>query len=249
MGGMVSDLRNPRADPVRGRPVPHGPCDLAVRNRHLAEALLWQRARSANLMNVVAALAGTALYLSEDMELRYLSDAAGAMFGVEPSDPGKVADRGSRFLAQGALHAEIAEVGRTGRPREREIRTPDGKVSLCRVLPVLTRDGRPDGVVIVVAAAGGLAQRTTIPTEPSCRGGLTPRQRQIMDRVLAGEASKTIAADLKISPRTVENHRAAIMRRTGATSLPALARMAVGAAIGTDRKVVLTRGPAPKGRR
>ena len=70
-----------------------------------------------------------------------------------------------------------------------------------------------------------------------------------MDRVLAGEASKTIAADLKISQRTVENHRAAIMRRTGATSLPALARMAVGAAIGTDRKVVLTRGPAPKGRR
>jgi FixJ family two-component response regulator len=56
-----------------------------------------------------------------------------------------------------------------------------------------------------------------------------------MDLVLAGHPSKNIAADLNISQRTVENHRAAIMRRTGATSLPALARMALGAAGGTDR--------------
>jgi two-component system CheB/CheR fusion protein len=48
--------------------------------------------------------------------------------------------------------------------------------------------------------------------------------------VLRGEPSKNIAADLGISQRTVENHRAAIMRRTGATSLPALARIAVGSA-------------------
>ena len=59
---------------------------------------------------------------------------------------------------------------------------------------------------------------------------LTPRQRQIMDMVLAGQASKNIAADLGISQRTVENHRAAIMQRTGAASLPALARLALAAA-------------------
>jgi two-component system CheB/CheR fusion protein len=60
---------------------------------------------------------------------------------------------------------------------------------------------------------------------------LTPRQRQIMDMVLAGHPSKNIAADLGISQRTVENHRAAIMRRTGSQSLPALARLAVTAAL------------------
>lgn len=43
--------------------------------------------------------------------------------------------------------------------------------------------------------------------------GLTPRQRQIMDMVLAGHPSKNIAADLGISQRTVENHRAAIMKK------------------------------------
>ncbi len=60
--------------------------------------------------------------------------------------------------------------------------------------------------------------------------GLTPRQRQIMDLVLAGHPSKNIAADLKISQRTVENHRAAIMKKTGATSLPALIRVGITAA-------------------
>ena len=58
---------------------------------------------------------------------------------------------------------------------------------------------------------------------------LTSRQRQIMDMVLAGRPSKNIAADLNISQRTVENHRASIMKRTGARSLPALARLALAA--------------------
>jgi two-component system CheB/CheR fusion protein len=58
---------------------------------------------------------------------------------------------------------------------------------------------------------------------------LTPRERQIMDLVLAGHPSKNIAADLRISQRTVENHRAAVMKKTGSNSLPALARLAVAA--------------------
>ena len=59
---------------------------------------------------------------------------------------------------------------------------------------------------------------------------LTTRQRQIMDLVLAGHPSKNIAADLGISQRTVDNHRAAIMKKTGSKSLPALIRLAIAAA-------------------
>ncbi|CAN7689499.1 response regulator [Caballeronia sp. LjRoot34] len=59
--------------------------------------------------------------------------------------------------------------------------------------------------------------------------GLTPRQHQIMDLVLAGCPSKIIAADLGISQRTVENHRALIMKKTGSRSLPALTRLALAA--------------------
>ena len=75
--------------------------------------------------------------------------------------------------------------------------------------------------------------------------GLTARQREIMDLVLAGHPSKNIAADLAISQRTVENHRASIMRKTGAGSLPALARLALAAG-GSDRGD--DPGAAPPGR-
>jgi len=59
--------------------------------------------------------------------------------------------------------------------------------------------------------------------------GLTKRQRQILDLVIAGHPSKNIAADLGISQRTVENHRAAIMRKTGSRSIPGLVRFVISA--------------------
>jgi two-component system CheB/CheR fusion protein len=59
--------------------------------------------------------------------------------------------------------------------------------------------------------------------------GLTARQRQIMEFILAGHSSKSIAADLGISQRTVEHHRAAILKKTEMKSLPALARLALAA--------------------
>ena len=59
--------------------------------------------------------------------------------------------------------------------------------------------------------------------------GPDARQRQVMDLVLAGHPSKNIAADLGISQRTVENHRAAIMKKTGSHSISALIRLALAA--------------------
>lgn len=53
------------------------------------------------------------------------------------------------------------------------------------------------------------------------------RQYQIMNLVLAGVPSKDINADLCISQRTVENHRASIMKSTGTKSLPEFARLAL----------------------
>jgi two-component system CheB/CheR fusion protein len=67
-------------------------------------------------------------------------------------------------------------------------------------------------------------------TALTCVASLTARQRQIMDLVLAGHPSKNIATDLGISQRTVDNHRAAIMKKTGSKSLPALIRLAIAAA-------------------
>jgi two-component system CheB/CheR fusion protein len=71
---------------------------------------------------------------------------------------------------------------------------------------------------------------------------LTQREREIMELVLAGHSSKNIAADLHISQRTVENHRASIMNKTGSKSLPALARWAMAASwSGADEPQALAR--------
>lgn len=48
---------------------------------------------------------------------------------------------------------------------------------------------------------------------------LTDREKEIMHLVIAGHANKEIAEKLGISYRTVENHRAHIMVKTGATNL------------------------------
>jgi len=55
---------------------------------------------------------------------------------------------------------------------------------------------------------------------------LTPREREILERILSGQPNKNIAADLGISQRTVESHRASIMVKSGCKSLPALVRLA-----------------------
>ena len=59
--------------------------------------------------------------------------------------------------------------------------------------------------------------------------GLTPRELQIMELVIAGRPNKIIAADLKVSQRTVENHRAAVMKKTRSKSLSDLVRLSIAA--------------------
>jgi two-component system, LuxR family, response regulator FixJ len=61
---------------------------------------------------------------------------------------------------------------------------------------------------------------------------LSEREREVLSGVVAGLANKTIAFDLDISPRTVEVHRANVMAKMDARSLPELVRMAMAAGFG-----------------
>lgn len=60
---------------------------------------------------------------------------------------------------------------------------------------------------------------------------LTERERQVLDRVVMGEINKKVAKGLGISEKTVEVHRARLMRKLDATSLADLIRIARGEGI------------------
>ncbi len=59
---------------------------------------------------------------------------------------------------------------------------------------------------------------------------LTVREREVAQRISAGEANKVVAAELAISERTIELHRARIMQKMGVRSLAQLVRMVIALA-------------------
>jgi two-component system, LuxR family, response regulator FixJ len=60
---------------------------------------------------------------------------------------------------------------------------------------------------------------------------LTPRERQVLDGLIAGQPNKAIGRDLGISPRTVEIYRANVMDKMQVASLSELVRLVVRAGI------------------
>src|SRR5262245_36846634 len=56
---------------------------------------------------------------------------------------------------------------------------------------------------------------------------LTPREHDVPTLVTQGKANKVIAADMGLSQRTVEIHRAHVMEKMGANSLAHLVRMVI----------------------
>src|SRR5947199_10630494 len=56
---------------------------------------------------------------------------------------------------------------------------------------------------------------------------LTERQREILQLIAEGQTTKAIALILKVSPKTVEYHRAKLMQRLSIFDIPGLVRFAV----------------------
>jgi two-component system response regulator DctR len=81
---------------------------------------------------------------------------------------------------------------------------------------------------IVAAVRHDEAVRQKLESEASVAArlaDLTPRERQVMERVLAGDYNKTIADAFGIAVRTVEVHRARIFEKMGVRSAVELAQL------------------------
>ena len=63
---------------------------------------------------------------------------------------------------------------------------------------------------------------------------LSPRERQVMDGLIAGLSNKLIARDYDISPRTIEVYRANVMTKMQAGSLSELVRLAMRSGVLKD---------------
>lgn len=66
-------------------------------------------------------------------------------------------------------------------------------------------------------------------------GALTPRERDLLNHLVLGHSNKIIAFELQISPRTVEIHRANLMKKMAASTLSHLVRMAISVGISSGR--------------
>ncbi len=72
-----------------------------------------------------------------------------------------------------------------------------------------------------------IAQRLLQPSEPTADDELTERQVEILRLIAQGKASKEIAYDLGLSPKTVDVHRARIMERLQINDIASLTLYAV----------------------
>jgi len=111
---------------------------------------------------------------------------------------------------------------------------------LCAAIRAVLRGER-----VISPGLGETAQTLGTP-RPATRvgsGELTPRQREMVRRITAGQQCKQIAAELGISAKTVEFHKASIARQLGIHSTAELTRWAI--THGLAQPSTTSRRPAP----
>ena len=174
-----------------------------------------------------------------------------AGYSVEIFDSAKAFLSGYRRGKKGCLLTDVRMPGMNGFELLAQLAAAD------YALPAIVITGQGDIAMAVQAMKGGAVdfiEKPTDPTEllisvdralrqaasPAERSslqkavalriaGLTKREREVMDLVVAGLANKDISARLGINQRTVETHRAAVMKKMGASSLSELVRLEMSA--------------------
>jgi two-component system response regulator FixJ len=170
-----------------------------------------------------------------------------------------VYDSASAFLAESRIDASscvVSDIRMPGMNGIELVRKLRSEGSAC---PVILITGHGDVALAVEAMKAGAADfiekpfddavllgaiRSALDFHPATQGDsaarkeaearlaeLSPRERDVLQGLVAGKINKVIAHDLSISPRTVEVYRANLMAKTGARSMSELMRIALAAGL------------------
>lgn len=100
---------------------------------------------------------------------------------------------------------------------------------------------RTDTLLAAVASAAADIRQTEEADHEAGRARvrmaeMSEREREVLAGILAGQTNKQIGRDIGISPRTVETHRAHVMQRLGAKTVPDAVRIAASAGVQAPRR-------------
>jgi PAS domain S-box-containing protein len=169
-------------------------------------------------------LSPVGMCVTENRVVTICNPAFDAMFGYQPGEL-----LGQPLAPLYPSHEEYVHIGNVGLPVMRET----GTYSDERIMK------RRDGTMFWCHAAGRALDRNDpfacavwmfedIAHKRPLADNLTVREREIARQLLTGGTSKQIARVLGLSPRTVEAHRARLMKKLGATNHGELLARLVG---------------------
>lgn len=173
-------------------------------------------------------LAPVGMCVTEERVVVLCNPAFGQMFGYAPEELA-----GQPLAPMYPSENEYLHIGRLGLPvmrdqgtygDERIMKRRDGSLFWCHVVGRALDRARP--------FAHAVWMFEDISPRRRVAGELTAREREVAQHLVAGCTSKQIARHLELSPRTVEAHRARLMKKLGAATHGELVARLVGAGAG-----------------
>ncbi|HSQ72415.1 MAG TPA: PAS and helix-turn-helix domain-containing protein [Rubrivivax sp.] len=180
--------------------------------------------RAADEVDLAFDLAPVGLCVSRDRIIQRCNEAFGAMFGDEPARL-----EGLSLECLYPSRAEFEHIGAQGLPvmqrtghysDERIMRHRSGRLFWCHVAGRALRRDQPFAHAVWMFE--DISSRRPVAVE------LTVREREIVRQLAAGHSTKQIARALGVSPRTIDGHRARIMKKVGARSASEMISRLVG---------------------
>jgi len=181
--------------------------------------------RMLQTLELAFALAPVGLCVSRERVIDLCNEAFAQMFGYKAGEL-----EGQPLAPLYPSLEEFAHVGNLGLPVMREtgvysderiMRRKDGTLFWCHVAGRALDRADPFGCAVWMFEDISLRRPVT--------AALTAREREIAQQLATGATSKQIARKLAISPRTVEAHRARLMRKFGAATSGELVARLLGA--------------------